>query len=253
MVIKENKTKLFVAIVFLLVGILFLSLDMTLVVPYLSFEKLHRNDIKTTIKTSLYEENNQVYMEIAYEVNGQLYEKVYNDAETINALNQQISSDHVIYVDPSDPEKFASYESPLPFEGAVIIGLLGLAFTLTGGFMLCEEIVAHGKKKLMRTGICKRLPIVEIQYGQGSKTIKGPGYYHTERTQYVVLEDRHVEEDIAYRYKSRDVFADFKSEYRVGGRLSVYIDPKNPNNYYIDLTSYSYSPDDNVERADVQI
>lgn len=246
MVIKENNTNLIAAIIFLLAGILFLSLDAMLVIPYLSFEKLHRNDIKTTIKTSLYKEDNRVYMEIAYEVNGQLYEKVYDDAEKINALNQQISSDHVIYVDPSDPEKFASYESPLPFEGAVIIGLLGLAFTLSGGSLLCEEIIDQGKKKLMKTGICKRLPIVEIQYGQGSKTIKAFGYYHTERTQYVVLEDRHVEEDIAYRYKSNDVFADFMSEYSVGGKLSVYIDRKNPDNYYIDLRSYSYSLADNV-------
>lgn len=249
--IKGNKTNLIIGIIFFLFGILFLYLDIISVIPYLSFEKLHRNDIKTVIQTSMYEEENHVYLEIAYEVNGQLYEKVYNDAETINALNQKIPSDHVIYVDPSNPEKFEGYANKPPFEGVVVFALFGLIFVMIGVYSLCTEIANRRKKKLVQTGIFKRLPIVDIQYGRGSKTIRVAGYTRTERAQFVVLEDRNEEEDIAYWYKSNEVFADFMSEYRKGGKLSVYIDRKNPNNYYIDLTSYSYSPDDNVEGADM--
>lgn len=244
MKIKENNARLCASLVFIFVGVLFLYSGLKHgLVPYVSFMNEHRNDIKTSaqVYNVTEDDDNYISTKISYFVDGQKYEQ---DIEyTQLSANQKVDE---VYVDPDNHEKYYinQYSSDVIMPCTILV-VMGLICMLVSGITVTSKLSEMKKKKLKQTGICKRLPIAEIQYGNSTTSVRVGSMVRSQRTQYVVLEDRHEEEDTVYLYKSREVFADFFSEYSIGGTLSVYIDRNNPERYYVDLASYSYSSDEN--------
>lgn len=102
------------------------------------------------------------------------------------------------------------------------------------------DIIAAWRSRLKKKGNCIRLPIIRIDANPHRK--QKNTYAH-----YVIVEDRHTEEHNTYSYsnpetyvrtyKSPEVFYDLYSYFTEGDELLVYIDPKNPDHYFVDLYS----------------
>lgn len=100
--------------------------------------------------------------------------------------------------------------------------------------------IAIWRSRLKKKGKCIRLPIIRID--ANPHRIRKKTYAH-----YVVVEDRRMEEHKTYgysnpesyvrTYKSPEVFSNLYSYFTEGDELLVYIDPKNPKRYFVDLNS----------------
>ena len=118
--------------------------------------------------------------------------------------------------------------------------LMSLYFLYTLIKCYVPMIISIWKSRLKNTGECIRLPIIAIE--ASSKLI-----LRRQTAQYVVVGSMESKEDISnnysgyggqnHAYKSPEVFYDLYSVFNKGDILSVYIDPANPNRYFVDLNS----------------
>ena len=120
-----------------------------------------------------------------------------------------------------------------------------------------RDFITVWKSRLKRTGQCIRLPIISIEENRKVSM----GERHNRRfLQYVIVGNTNKDDDLFYSYndsdiynrtyKSPEVFYDLYSMFREGDTLAVYIDPKKPKRYFVDLNSCENSQNNRQNQYD---
>lgn len=220
-----------VVLLFFLLGAVFLYFAAKGIWKTGTFKYEHRNEIKVMAEVTVVNFADEGYDEhlcLIYSVDGQEYTKIVDNEEpSLFGRSSQI-----IYVDPEDYDIVYWYEQSEDTSiFYFVLAVAGLVIILTTMMFFLKDMTTLKVKRLKKTGLCKWLPVTEIVETEKHIRINKKIYYG----QYVVLEDRREEEDTVYVYKSHPVYADLHGKFMKGMKLAVYIDPNDPDNYYIDL------------------
>lgn len=229
--IRTSNPAFIIFIIFFMVGVLLFIPGVKGICRHYIFQYEHRNDIQVTANIEVRDlENGEGYNEhlyLIYNVNGQEHEKVVDGEKSLYGKTSQI-----IYCDPEDNDVIWYNEGAEDVSmGYIVFSVIGFIFILVSvGLGILPALRESMKVRLKKNGICKRLPIVEIVEDRKNRV-------NNCYAQYVVLEDRREEEDTVYVYQSQPVFTDLHTRFSEGVKLSVYIDPTDADNYYVDLNS----------------
>lgn len=174
-------------------------------------EKKHRT------KTS-----HEVY--VSYEIDGIVYDNV---SLNYYSSGMQEGDTIKIYYNPENPREILADGSQ--FAGILITGLLGFVFTVVGVCFVASYVKFLKKRKLMITGTCIKLPIVEKRV---NKHVRVNGQYGC----YVVCAKEDSSSNLQRVYKSDTYYdSEFNSRYDLGDLVSIYIDPQNADKYFMDM------------------
>ena len=87
---------------------------------------------------------------------------------------------------------------------------------------------------------CPNLSNAEVNNGNEDTTIKNTATItnstnNGEHPFWVVCEEINEADDTIYRYTSHKVYEDLTYRIKPGDHVAIYIDPKNPDRYYVNL------------------
>lgn len=172
--------------------------------------------------TRIYSNNDNHSVYVSYEIDGVKYNNVrYNEYNSSMYEGKTIQ----IYYNPENPGQIASINGNLI--ACIMLAIMGIAFSLVGSIIPMKKMKETARrKKLKQTGNPVKCFVTEIKV---DRSIKVNGR-HVNRILYCSPLN-----DNTKVYKS----ASFRFENNVsnGELLTVYVNPKMPEKYYVDLCS----------------
>lgn len=229
-----NKTATFFFLIFTLIGIAVLIYSFVLRKEEKDF---FANAAQTTATISKFEvhettdsdgnikKEHRVYVD--YEVDGTGYEDIY----LCNYESGMSEGDTVeIYYDPANPSDAEKYYDV----DAHYNDIVGVAiFFIIGGALpaIITGVIGSGKNKnkgLLTTGrfVCATVKSIEANY---NTKVNGEHPY------WVICEEVNEAQGIINRYTSNKVYEDLTRRIAPGDQIAVYVNPDNPDQYYVNL------------------
>lgn len=229
-----NKTTSFLFLIFSLIGIAVLIYSSSarktdkaffenaepVTATICEIEKRETKDSDGNIK---YEHH--VYVD--YEIDGQKYNNVY----LCKYPGGMFEGDAVeAFYDPSNPTDIRiDYDIDQHYNDLagvaiffIVVGFLPMIITLM------PKLIGDKNRGLMKTGNCVWATVKSIE-ADYHKTV------NNEHPHWVVCEEVNEAEDTIYRYTSHKVYEYLFYRIQPGDRVAVYVDPTNPDKYYVNL------------------
>jgi len=229
-----NKTTTFFFLIFSLIGIAVLIYSFVLRKEDKDFFANAAQTTATISKFEVYEtkdsegkikKEHRVYVD--YEVNGMSYEDIY--LCNFESGMSEGGTVEVFYdpANPADVEKY--YDVDSHYNNIVGVAIF---FIVVGALPVIITSVANsGKNKnkgLMTTGrfVCATVKSIEANY---NTRVNGEHPY------WIICEEVNEAEGIINRYTSHKVYEDLTRRIAPGDQVAVYVNPNNPDNYYVNL------------------
>lgn len=167
------------------------------------------------------------YVYVDYEVNGESFTNVYlcqyqsgmHEGDTIEA-----------FYNPNNPSAVKAYFDVDSYYNN-IVGV-AIFFMVVGALPVIISLISgRGKYKnrgLIETGrsVCATIRSIEANY---NTQVNGKHPY------WVICEEVNEIEGVIYRYTSHKVYEDLTRRIAPGDQVAVYINPNNPDQYYVNL------------------
>lgn len=167
------------------------------------------------------------YVYVDYEVNYQSYSHIF--AGEWKQGMQEGDTIEVFYIPDEPSEVRFYYEVDQKYNDLMIIAIF---FIVVSSLPLLVSLLLKCKgnrnKELIDTGRCVWATIKSIEADYHSTT-------NGEHPFWVVCEEINEAEDTIYRYTSHKVYEDLTYRIKPGDHVAIYIDPKNPDRYYVNL------------------
>ena len=167
------------------------------------------------------------YAFVNYTVDGVNYEHIDIGAVT----SGYYEGDEIeVFYDPDNHEDARAYYDTNG--GYIIFLIFSLVFMAVPVLMFTAPkqrgIRQSGGNRLKRIGECRYLPVkrIEVDYNIVIKD---------EHPHWVICEDVNTLENTIYLYRSDRVFSEEVYDIKAGDKVAVYIHPKNPDKYFVDL------------------
>ncbi len=230
---KNNNWMLYLcAAVFLFCGVIAITNTVSKKIFFVTAEKTtgtiidvvkttHTNNKKNAIGRPRHETITRYTVTVSYEYKGVKYTGNPGRYDGSKVEGDTIT----IYVNPKNPaEIWAQEDTGFEFWASIVTGFICLAI---GIGCLIPSVIMIRKMMLKKNGLCYRLPIVDVETGN----IR----VNNQLSNRVVLEDRKLDENVTYIYKSDSIYEDMSGY--VGSKAMVYVDAKDPDFYYVDVKS----------------
>ena len=167
------------------------------------------------------------YVYVDYEVDYQSYTHVYAGQWKQGMFEGD--SVEVFYVPSNPSEVRLYYDVDQAYNELVIVAIFFIVVSSLP--LLVPILLKFGQNKnrnLIETGRCVWATIKSIEADYQSTT-------DGEHPFWVVCEEINEAEDTIYRYTSHKVYEDLTYRIKPGDHVAIYIDPKNPDRYYVNL------------------
>lgn len=222
---KNNKVELIIGSIFAIIGISMIALALFLKVVADEFREIsiETEAVITTIEYDREDDFHDVYVTYVFE------EETY--LEKLNYYSSSMSEGDTITisVDESNPTNIGA-SGFLEYLGAIIVGSMGLLFTIIGGSFLL--FIFNKKKKYKRireTGRRIEAKIVSVNYNT-RYTING-------RHPYILLSS-YEENGLTYSFTSHNIWYEIESviQNRNIETIPVYVEQGNFKKYIVDTS-----------------
>jgi hypothetical protein len=181
-----------------------------------------------------YDSDNEAQHEVyvKYVIGDELYEDVrLNYYSSDMRKGQKVA----VWYNPNDPWEIRSKEGSN--FGSLLLIIIGGVFAGGGAIALITcQVKASQDTKRKKTGKRLQLPIAYIDVNPHITVNGFPANYIICQEQ-----DPYTGQTIQ-QYKSKNIFRDLFSEMQVGDLVDVYVDPQNPNKYFVDVDSVQPNP-----------
>ncbi len=175
------------------------------------------------------EAQHEVY--VKYVIDDELYEDVRLGYYSSGMREGQKVA---VWYNPEDPWEIRSKEGSS--FGSLLLIIMGGVFAGGGAaaLIICQ-VNASKDKKRKKTGKRLQLPIAYIDVNPHVLVNDFPAHY-------IICQGQDPYTGQAIQYRSKNIFRDLFSEMQVGDLVDVYVDPQNPNKYFVDVDSVQPNP-----------
>ncbi len=167
------------------------------------------------------------YAFVNYAVDGVTYEHI--DIGAITSGYYEGDEIEVFYDPDNHEDARVYYDSNGGYLVFLVFGLFFMATPLTLFAVPRKKGIRQGGgNRLKRIGECRYLPVkrIEVDYNIVVKD---------EHPHWVICEEVNTLENTVYLYRSDRVFSEEVYNIKAGDKVAVYIHPKNPDKYFVDL------------------
>ena len=167
------------------------------------------------------------YVYVDYEVNGKSYTNVY----LCKYQNGMFEGDPVeAFYNPGNPSEIMAYYDVDSYYNDIVV--VAIFFIVVGALPVIFALVSgRGKYKnrgLMETGRCVLATVKSIEANYHA-SVNGEHPY------WIICEEVNEKSGVIYRYTSHKVYEDLSRRIVPGDQVAVYINPTNPDQYYVNL------------------